>query len=255
MSEWDDLRPELMFVLLALVFATLLYGAFVVTYAISTWILLTARRGRDKGWKIWIVFGMNTLLLIFATMHLGIALLQTFEAFIWHDTETITPAIFRFSLKTQVGRPLQIMKFVVYVTEMLMVDSFMIYRLYVVWNWRKYVVAIPILLLLSNTIIGYTLLFFRNNLVLMPTFYILSFLTNAVCTVLIMWRVIRSRSGLSGGSHLSLWAVVEAIVESAAIYSAASLALIISFFVSKNVVYRACLNTFTVLIVCTLLDL
>lgn len=69
-----------------------------------------------------------------------------------------------------------------------------------------------------------------------------------------MWRVIRSRSLISGGSHLRLWDVVEAIIESAAIYSAASLALIITFFVSKNVVYRACLNTFTVLVVCCLLS-
>lgn len=57
-----------MFVLFALVFATLLYGAFVVTYAISTWILLTARRGRNKGWKIWIIFSMNTVLLLSATL-------------------------------------------------------------------------------------------------------------------------------------------------------------------------------------------
>ena len=40
-----------------------------------------------------------------------------------------------------------------------------------------------------------------------------------------------------------------AIVESAAIYSAASVALVVTFFVSENAGYRACLNTFTVLIV------
>ena len=52
-----------------------------------------------------------------------------------------------------------------------------------------------------------------------------------------------------GMSLVDLYPVISALVESAALYSATSLVLFITFFVSPDVVYPACANIFTVLIV------
>ncbi len=79
-------------------------------------------------------------------------------------------------------------------------------------------------------------------------------------SVLIMWRVLRSTEPIehTGGGELyprkSLnrivrWRVLEALIQSAAVYSAASVALVVTCFVDKEVEYFPCLSFFSPFIV------
>ncbi len=73
--------------------------------------------------------------------------------------------------------------------------------------------------------------------------------------VCIMWRVYRLTREFQAvnnrKSKLKIWKVIEATVQSTAIYSAAAVSLVITFVNSTAVGYPTCLNVFPALIVCT----
>ena len=77
-------------------------------------------------------------------------------------------------------------------------------------------------------------------------------------SVLIMWRLLRSDMLVHAHWqwHSRAWfnlvryrRVFEAIVQSAAVYSTASIALVVTSFLSPNIGYVACLSIFSPLIV------
>lgn len=83
-------------------------------------------------------------------------------------------------------------------------------------------------------------------------------LDNSPSEALIMWRILRSNNliQMHGGwrgrvqfviSHYH--AVFEAIIQSAAIYSTASIALLVTLFISPNIGFVACLTVFPQIIV------
>ncbi|TBU29611.1 hypothetical protein BD311DRAFT_756476 [Dichomitus squalens] len=120
----------------------------------------------------------------------------------------------------------------------------MVYRLYVVWGRRWPVLVFPAILLICDILLGYSLPWLP--MVPTPDFFATSVFTNVLCTVLILWRVLQ----LTFGPHSSpvIQRVIEGIVQSAAVYSAASIALVIMVLKSPDVGYVVCLNVFPALI-------
>ncbi len=104
-----------------------------------------------------------------------------------------------------------------------------------------------------------------------PYFFVTTLLTNIMCTgtcqltpinhsfhtipcvVFIISRVALFTYGTGARPTPLLWKVVEGMIQSAAIYSAASVVLVVTIFASAHVVYVACLNVFPALTVRSLI--
>ncbi|KAF8180691.1 hypothetical protein K438DRAFT_1462855, partial [Mycena galopus ATCC 62051] len=130
----------------------------------------------------------------------------------------------------------------------LVADSFASYRCYVVWKRNWLVGAIPALLLLATAVAGFgtTYVFttvepgnpiFQAPIVPWITSWIaLTLSTNIVCTSLIAYRIIGTTRAVKefriGRDRLSATLIV--IVESAAIYSATLIAIMIAYLCGNN---------------------
>ncbi|KAI1787984.1 hypothetical protein LXA43DRAFT_895420, partial [Ganoderma leucocontextum] len=155
-------------------------------------------------------------------------------------------------------------KFAVYVTQLLIGDGIMIYRAYVVWDRSFKVIIPPFILLAGELVLGYFVslagpygpeAWGLNITVLSNAFFVLSVATNILSSGLIMARILwftsrtpklfRVSTGPQDGRLKSMtWRVVESILQSAAIYSVASISLAVTSFASSTVAFPACHSVF-----------
>ncbi|TBU24175.1 hypothetical protein BD311DRAFT_766967 [Dichomitus squalens] len=152
-----------------------------------------------------------------------------------------------------ISSPVGLAQFYMYVTQTVIGDIFMVHRLFVVWDikniWGK---SIPIAMLVVDVACGY----------LLPripiAFFGVSFLSNALASALIMWRILNTK-GAQTQDHWewhsrAMFNLVryrrafEAIIQSAAIYSMASISLLVTFFLGTEVSFVTCMNVFPPLI-------
>uniref|UniRef100_A0A0W0F1M6 Uncharacterized protein n=1 Tax=Moniliophthora roreri TaxID=221103 RepID=A0A0W0F1M6_MONRR len=130
-------------------------------------------------------------------------------------------------------------------------DSLIIYRCYLVWGNNPYVIILPVLLLVvsivSNSValhlftqVPLGTIFSPTLLAWMNTIYATAFAQNALTTGLIAYRIWRQEmssraAGLRGGSsESSLLPAVRIMVESAALYMALLLCLIVLYAQGHN---------------------
>ncbi|KAH9916580.1 uncharacterized protein BXZ73DRAFT_105773 [Epithele typhae] len=142
-------------------------------------------------------------------------------------------------------------QFLTYFVQVIIGDAFMLYRLYVVWEKRWKAVTASTLIFVGNTlavivVIG---LIPRGAKFVGLYFFPLSFIFNAITTGLITYRLLSATGGRFIHAHFSRRSRVSVnairyrraftiIIESAAIYSFASLGPFISFFTSPNTGYQ-----------------
>ncbi|KAI0742409.1 hypothetical protein C8Q80DRAFT_1221032 [Daedaleopsis nitida] len=245
--------------IIALFLESMLFGAFVVLYCISMWILMYREKhhGRSKLHK-W-MSGTATVMFLLAIAHLCFDVQRAIDGFITHGgTPTGTLDFYnRLSNPTHVG------KTVIYITQTLVGDAFVAYRLYVVWGRNSWILVLPILLLLGTAVAGYGICYeltqvkrpgaiFQSNLVpWITSFFSLSLTTNVIATFLITGRIVWSNQKVkryrAGYAALTNWGVVETIVQSAAIYSAALASLLATYVSGSNAQY-VCLDSLQPLI-------
>ncbi|KAI0716368.1 hypothetical protein C8Q76DRAFT_723947 [Earliella scabrosa] len=132
-------------------------------------------------------------------------------------------------------------------------DAIMVYRTFIIWNLKVAVIIVPVLLLLGDIGLGILSTWTLGVVgeghrpiaalvsVRVRYFFVLTFAVNALCASLICWRLwrvhsrTRARTVHDGGSHLSR--VFEIIIESALLYCAHLLILIVSNSVGSNVFF------------------
>ncbi|KAJ6520600.1 hypothetical protein DFH09DRAFT_939678, partial [Mycena vulgaris] len=146
-----------------------------------------------------------------------------------------------------ISNPLQATKTAIYVTLTLTGDFFVIYRCYIVWNRKWLVVVLPALLWTATGVVGYatTNAFLRTReggiflQALVPwvtSFICMTLSTNLVCTVLIAYRILRTRMAIhrlnSGNSRI--YSALIIFLESAATYSAALIVLVTVYLFNSN---------------------
>ncbi|TBU28391.1 hypothetical protein BD311DRAFT_328183 [Dichomitus squalens] len=220
----------------ALVLEIVFFGAFVGTYAYGSWLTLCrAHPATRRQTSTVVLFAANTLMFLLSLVHLAL------------DID-----IARIGFLTA-PKSLQEAKFVLYVTQTLIGDGFMIYRLYRVYSRHWPVTIVPSLLLILTAVIGYASSFLGvAGFYMSVAFYGLSLIVNVICTVCILLKVFRISRDFNGvylqGHKLKLWKVLEATVQSTAIYSAAAVSLVITFVNSTAVGYPTCLDVFPALI-------
>ncbi|KAG7093243.1 hypothetical protein E1B28_006929 [Marasmius oreades] len=132
-------------------------------------------------------------------------------------------------------------------TNIIIADSLLIYRLYIIWERAYWIVVLPILLLIGSSASSYTATYILACMppgqsafdTSVPDFcmmgYAFSFATNIIVTSLIagrIWWNARQVSNLLGISHGPLRFYIRAItliVESGAIFSASVLILVVCY--------------------------
>nr|GAT45016.1 predicted protein [Mycena chlorophos] len=212
------------------VIEALFYGIYVALFFVTAYTIVSRHqlKLRALGLHIGIV-----LLFIFSTIHMGTRWTIVKNAFIANGETPLTTYDY-------LGDPpfgIEILESVVYSTSTLIADSILVWRTWLIWgrDWR--VALIPGLATLSGSVMGYISIFeaaqFLLNKPIPPNSYVrfanpyfyLTLATTVICTSLILLRIFWMTRG--GIARLSSYrAIIEMIVESAALYTVLLIAFI-----------------------------
>ncbi|OJT12260.1 hypothetical protein TRAPUB_11194 [Trametes pubescens] len=236
--------------LIALFLESMMFGAFTVLYAIAIWILLYREKVRGRSTLNRALFGTTTIMWLLSVAHLAIDVTRAIKGFVeWGGTPNGTNDFYG-----RISDPTFVAKNVVYITMTLVADFFVTYRLFVVWGRVWWILIGPCILLLATAVAGYgacveiglaqegNAIFADNLQPWIRAFFSLSLTTNLLATLLIaariMWSNRRVRkyraNGAAVGSH---WEVVETMIQSAAVYSAALASLLGTYLAGSNAQY------------------
>ncbi|KAI0742276.1 hypothetical protein C8Q80DRAFT_1107918 [Daedaleopsis nitida] len=245
--------------LIALFLESLIFGAFSVLYAIAIWILLYREKARSKSFLNKMLFSTSTGMYLLSVAHLVLDVQRAVVGFV---NEAGTPDG-TLNFYSRLSNPTHVAKSVIFITMTLAGDSFVTYRLWIVWNRAWWIVILPVMLLISTAIAGYGACFqftlissaaaiFTSNLQpWITSFFVLSLTTNLSTTFLItariMWSNRRLRKYRAGVAATSQWDVIETLIQSAAIYSAALVSLLGTYASGSNAQY-VCLDALQPLI-------
>ncbi|KAF7324194.1 hypothetical protein MKEN_00642400 [Mycena kentingensis (nom. inval.)] len=229
--------------LATLALSSLFYGAFVVLFASSTYLIVgrylglqrrcraqgraraparTGSRGGEGGVFRSTVFISSLALFCTITAHWVITVYRIFVGFIHHD-ENKAPFFFADMKQTS-----QLVQQALVMLSILIGDSLIIHRLWVVWERRIFVVIFPVCSLAALTMCSAVLMYTVSHkddpedLFTDPSLTsncFLTLFTNVYCTAFITYKI-RSITRIVkpiGGSSLHGFLVI--VVESAAIYA------------------------------------
>ncbi|KAK1233226.1 hypothetical protein PQX77_003623 [Marasmius sp. AFHP31] len=188
---------------------------------------------------------------VLSTVHWILDVIRAKAAFI--DTQPLPDGTLGYYL--DLSNPLQAAKTAVYVTLTLVGNGFMIYRCYIVWDsW--YMALPPAVMLCGTAVAGYGAAYKFSRVasgaqVFVPaivpwvtSFFALAFSANIICAALVVIRILsiqRSVGRISGSPsriNLSLKAIFI-VTESAALYSASVLSLLVLYTLNSNGQYPA----------------
>ncbi|KIY67878.1 hypothetical protein CYLTODRAFT_454087 [Cylindrobasidium torrendii FP15055 ss-10] len=228
---------------ISLILETLLYGAFTVLFSSALWVMYDARARR----------GMNMILLssaatiwILATVHLVLDIARAAKAYVYLEGGSAD----QFYL--ELSHPLEVAKTATYGVITLVGDAFVIYRCYIVWNRKWWIVPGPALLLIATGVaaFGTTAMFAHSdpedNVFVfaswVTSFIVLTLVTNVLCTLLIAFRIIRIRRGVKNnaalrGAAVPVDSVLAMIIESASIYSVSVIVFMVTYITGSNAQY------------------
>ncbi|KAJ8456512.1 hypothetical protein ONZ51_g12081 [Trametes cubensis] len=245
--------------------------AYIVSFCIEC--LLFGCRGKPstRDWCIYTASTAMFVLALTAPQHLLLSLTLMLLVFVTHagSLSSISLTLYDpsgWDSGDALSSTIFTAKFAVYVTQTLIGDAFMGYRLYVIWSGRKTILIVPALLFftsMTDALInitfawegtGYGSLSRGYLLLLLPmAFSAASCLSSVLFTVLVMWRILSPDRWAAAPRALSkrydmARKAGEAIVQSAAVYCVASTVLVLTYFLSRNKGWTACLNAFPPLI-------
>ncbi|KAF7790971.1 hypothetical protein EIP86_001930 [Pleurotus ostreatoroseus] len=220
-------------------------GAYLVVFIDCVKVLYKKyTRGRSASY-LWIV---ALAIFLLCTLHLIVDIVRIMAAFTGHMNVPNAPATYYGN----VNSPLDVTKTAVYCTVTLISDALIVYRLFAVWNQNYYVAVIPAMAFIAD--IGTSAWFtwslhqvkpgddvlVANVTVRAKYFYSVTLILNVICTFGIsykIWIIQRGVSGYAVSSATRLRRIITVIVESAAIYSAWLIALIITSEVGESALF------------------
>ncbi|KAG0703634.1 hypothetical protein DFH29DRAFT_803125 [Suillus ampliporus] len=213
-------------VFVALFLETLFYGVFLALYWLTLFILLNKTGQRQ------LLIPVATLLLFIATAHLIVDFVRSLETFVF-KVDTIYANPYYYNLAS----PLGLASMALYTTQTILADGVVVWRCYVLHN-RSLLVAIPgCIVLLAYGATGYYVVWsvsrLYNTYASIATFCTLTMLLSVACTILIAWRIYRTRRFMPKGLG-TLLPVFIVVVESGALYATSILALLLTILTESN---------------------
>ncbi|KAI0928019.1 hypothetical protein AcW1_005398 [Taiwanofungus camphoratus] len=170
------------------------------------------------------------LLFILITMHLVVDIVRVVDAFTGNELNPLNPALYYGDLRAFAS----VFKTVIYTSVTVVSDAFIVYRTFIVWDRSYVLIALPFLLFLADTAMGYTAAstlthitpdqaFYAKQLSRRTqAFYSLTVSLNVLCTLFIafkIWRIQRER-GANWDMKSTFSRVTVIAIESCAVYSA-----------------------------------
>ncbi|KAJ3001656.1 hypothetical protein NUW54_g6291 [Trametes sanguinea] len=160
----------------------LLFGTFSVTYAAGIWSIMRVDHPGKPSTKDRTIALISTLMWTLALTHVILTLKLALDSFVddAHGLESMYDALTYQSLwfHSRLGRT----RFVIYVTQTLIGNAFMIFRVFIVWGGRSTIIAIPALFVVSDAVAGYMSIDVAFSAFMPLVFFCLSFFTNVLCS-------------------------------------------------------------------------
>ncbi|KAI0032976.1 hypothetical protein K488DRAFT_48684 [Vararia minispora EC-137] len=240
----DEVDAELLGVYLL----CMTYGVYLVVFyhcVVAFW-----RRGFGNG--TWWLPAATLLIFVTANIHMVSALVRAWQAFHFQPHNALAPEqVFR-----HVASLPALIKNGAFIAQTILTDGIMVYRTYIIWSHFWLVLIIPIGALCADFAMGtwsmYTLArtgvdgdpIVADVVVRVRYFYVVTLVLNVVCCGLIaykIWNLDAARrsvdSDVRNRSAGRLGRVVTIIVESAAVYCAALIVLIITSAWNSDVMF------------------
>jgi len=228
--------------MLAIFLETFIYGIFFTLF----WILLLVLSNRGDAGHVQrrVLIPVAILMLMLASTHLIIDFVRIMQAFVLGISTTTANDYYK-----KVSNPLHVAKTAIYVTQTLLGDGVIIWRCFMVYNRNWYIAVINGIILLATASSGYVVtwylfeakpgtdIFTQSGANWIAAFFVMTMVTNVVCTVLIAWRIYATRRGLN--TTKTLLPVTIAIVESGALYASSVMSLLVAFLSGSNGQYPA----------------
>ncbi|KAF5309898.1 hypothetical protein D9619_010386 [Psilocybe cf. subviscida] len=187
----------------AVLFETFLYGLYVILFAICAYVLL--RRNTPLHW---ILLGAASTMFALATSD------------IVYTYGLLFGKLLHGGLTYSNLRP----KYWLYVTNNVLADGLLLYRCFVVWEFRKVILLGPIALLIAATVCGYALEGANSVLFEKAWIYLtLTLILNVVLTVMTagrIWWLAKRAKQFPGCNLLQRYnATITILIESGVVYS------------------------------------
>ncbi|KAI9062031.1 hypothetical protein FKP32DRAFT_1630122 [Trametes sanguinea] len=252
--EDDAGRATLVSAVVAFCLESVFFGAFAVAYGITVRVLLVNDPPRDRRIQRRVLFAGSTAIFVLSLVHVALDMTINLRTFVSNSRDFIASAS-AFDSLNSLENPIGVTKWLLYVFQSFIGDGFMIYRAYVVWDRSWRVVIVPALILFADVVLGYVTAGLRGGAPAgcINTFFVLSFVANAISSGLIMRRICMSRGFPDDELQRVFFknvrrGVIESLFQSAAIYSVCSIALAVVAFASPHVGFIACHSVFSSII-------
>ncbi|KAJ8464052.1 hypothetical protein ONZ51_g9847 [Trametes cubensis] len=168
-----------------------------------------------------------------------VGFIRTYQGYSVHGTERPDPE----ALYADPSSTLSLLKNAMNIVVAIISDAIIVYRTFMVWNMNVWIILAPVGLLLGDTAVGIwavwtlaqtgpgTIPILAAVSVRIRYFFIITFVLNILCSGLICYKIWRIQSKVTRdytGQRSSTSRVLEIIIESASIYCAHLLILIIT---------------------------
>lgn len=229
--------------LLSLGLTTFLYGLFFTLFLIST-AVMSLRATDDIRVQRIKILPVSSLMLVVATLHIVLVWIRGGNAFA--DQRGGSATIFYENIADTTN----VLKIGCLLLQSLLGDGVIIWRLYVVYGKRPWVIVPAIILVLAYTGVGSVAFqyivharlgtdIFHVATSWITAYFALTMSTNVLCSGAIAWRIFNAGKPLGAATTRMLWPVIFIIVESSALYAFGIVAVLAFFLSDSNAQYPA----------------
>ncbi|KZT68211.1 hypothetical protein DAEQUDRAFT_766586 [Daedalea quercina L-15889] len=230
-----------------------LTGIFWVLYAASTYLL--ALRGRERAAQAGSsprsvfktpMFIASHIIAATVTAHWSLTVYRLFRALVQFMSGT-EPLYFY----ADIAEPSEIAKTACLVATVLASDAMIIYRLYIIWGYNKWVIIFPVLTWCGLIVCGVGLCWQFSKYKLGEDAYhgeigtwitsdcAMTFVTNLYCTGCIAWRIWRNRIRTQSFGGRNLMSALAIVIESALIHTCWNFFFLLEFQLQSVVQFTA----------------
>jgi len=228
--------------LLGLFASSILYGSFTVLLAACLYVLLYQRRTGQPNYLL-VVTGVTMLLVNTAILALSFS--RVMDAFIYFRDAPGGPSEYLGILSAwkEVART-SLLSVYIFVA-----DTTMIYRCWIVWSRSYRIIAVPLVIHVACTVVGFTV---AGNMAHLPVDanifdpavkiwivagFTLSLALTVIVTSLIIYKIWSVTTRASHGSFGALWSTVIIVVESGMLYVLTICIYLITYSCNSNSQY------------------